>query len=49
MGGRGGTRAQTNPDTFVMNYVTPIRDTFTDWINISFYIILEIERRIYSY
>ena len=37
---------KTNSDTFVINYVTPIRDTFTVSININIYLISEIENRI---
>ena len=42
--GRGGVQGhKTNPDTFDMNYVTPIRDTLTAEANINFYLISEIE------
>jgi len=44
-GGRGVQEHKPNPDIFVINYVTPIRDTFTDWINISIYLISEINSR----
>ena len=43
--GRGVQGHKTNLDTFVMNYVTSITDTFTAWINISIYLISEIESR----
>ena len=49
VGGGGVQGHKINPDNFVRNYVTPIRDTFTAWINISIYVISEIESRINSY
>ena len=43
VGGRGFQGHKTNPDTFVMNYVTTIRGTFTAGVNMNFCLISEIE------
>ena len=43
MDGGGVQEHKTNPDTFVMNCVTTIRDMFTAGVNINFYLISEIE------